>query len=246
METIRLVTALAHYNKWSTHQMDVKCAFLNGPLEEEVYVVQPPGFIDKENESKKTNEGLILHQRKYANEILKRFKMDKCNPALTPSEPRLQLTKETDERDVDAIEYRRLIGSLRYLCNTRPDIPYNVGIVSRYMERPKISHLSATKRILRYIKGTLDSGIVFQTSDGSNFDLVGYTDSDWCGDKDDRKSTAGYIFLYGGAPISLCSRKEPVVALSTCEAEYIVASLSACQSVWLSNLITEISPYRSG
>ncbi|CAJ2661986.1 unnamed protein product [Trifolium pratense] len=339
METIRLVTALAHYNRWSMHQMDVKCAFLNGPLEEEVYVVQPPGFIDKENESKvyklnkalyglkqaprawnkridrflsdigfskcitehgvyvmksatsdtillclyvddllitgsneaqiskfkvdmmkefemvdlghisyflgiefqKTSEGLILHQRKYASEILKRFEMDKCNPALTPSEPRLQLTKETDERDVDSTEYRRLIGSLRYLCNTRPDIAYSVGIVSRYMERPKMSHLSAAKRILRYIKGTLDNGIVFQTPDGSNFDLVGYTDSNWCGDKDDRKSTAGYIFLYGGAPISWCSRKEPVVALSTCEAEYIVASLSACQGVWLSNLITEIS-----
>ncbi|XP_045789334.1 secreted RxLR effector protein 161-like [Trifolium pratense] len=109
------------------------------------------------------------------------------------------------------------------------------------MERPKMSHLTAVKRILRYIKGTLDSGIIFQTSDESNFDLVGYTNSNWCGDKDDRKSTAGYIFLYGGAPISWCIRKEPVVALSTCEAEYIVASLSACQGVWLSNLITEIS-----
>ncbi|PNX70374.1 cationic amino acid transporter 1-like protein, partial [Trifolium pratense] len=145
------------------------------------------------------------------------------------------------ERDVDSTEYRRLIGSLRYLCNTRPVIAYSVGIVSRYMERPKMSHLYAAKRILRYIKGTLDNGIVFQTPDGSNFDLVGYTDSNWCGDKDDRKSTAGYIFLYGGAPISWCSRKEPVVALSTCEAEYIAASLSACQGVWLSNLIIEIS-----
>ncbi|MCI18519.1 cationic amino acid transporter 1-like [Trifolium medium] len=71
--------------------------------------------------------------------------------------------------------------------------------------------------------------------------MVGYTDSNWCGDKDDRKSTVGYIFLYGGALISWCSRKEPVVALSTCEAEYIAASLSACQGVWLSNMTNEIS-----
>ncbi|MCI61445.1 hypothetical protein A2U01_0082702, partial [Trifolium medium] len=77
------------------------------------------------------------------------------------------------------------------------------------MERPKMSHLSAAKRILRYIKGTIDSGIVFQTQDRRIMDLVGYTDSNWCGDKDDRKFTAGYIFLYGGAPISWCSRKEP-------------------------------------
>ncbi|GAU20588.1 hypothetical protein TSUD_297610 [Trifolium subterraneum] len=302
METIRLVIAMAHYNGWSMHQMDVKCAFLNGPLDEEVYVTQPPGFIIKEDEFKvyklhkalyglkqaprawnkridkflndigfskcvtehgvyvkncaeigtiilclyvddllitgsnedhirETSEGLILHQKKYASEILKRFEMDQCNPALTPSEPRLQLSKESEEKDVDATEYRRLIGSLRYLCNTRPDIAYSVGIVSRYRDKPKTSHLSAAKRILRYIKGTMDYGIVFKKPNKRSLDLIGYTDSNWCGDKDDRKSTAGYVFLYGGAPISWCSRKEPVVALSTCEAEYIAASLSACQVI---------------
>ncbi|GAU50018.1 hypothetical protein TSUD_331710 [Trifolium subterraneum] len=339
METIRLVTALAHHNNWLMHQMDVKCAFLNGPLDEEVYVVQPPGFTSKEDEFKvyklhkalygikqaprawnkridkflgdigfskcvtehgvyvkncaekgtiilclyvddllitgsneahirefkvdmmrefemtdlghisyflgiefqRTSEGLILHQKKYASEILKRFEMDQCNPALTPSEPRLQLSRETEEKDVDSTEYRRLVGSLRYLCNTRPDIAYSVGIVSRYMEKPKMSHLSAAKRILRYIKGTMDYGIVLNKPDKKSIELIGYTDSNWCGDKDDRKSTAGYVFMYGGAPISWCSRKEPVVALSTCEAEYIAASLSACQGVWLSNLIDEIS-----
>ncbi|GAU26253.1 hypothetical protein TSUD_224440 [Trifolium subterraneum] len=339
METIRLVTALAHHNNWSMHQMDVKCAFLNGPLDEEVYVVQPPGFTSKEDEFKvyklhkalyglkqaprawnkridkflgdigfrkcvtehgvyvkncaekgtiilclyvddllitgsneahirefkvdmmrefemtdlghisyflgiefqRTSKGLILHQKKYASEILKRFEMDQCNPALTPSEPRLQLSRETEEKDVDSTEYRRLVGSLRYLCNTRPDIAYSVGIISRYTERPKMSHLSAAKRILRYIKGTMDYGIVFNKPDKKSIELIGYTNSNWCGDKDDRKSTAGYVFLYGGAPISWCSRKEPVVALSTCEAEYIAASLSACQGVWLSNLIDEIS-----
>ncbi|MCI13275.1 putative copia-type polyprotein, partial [Trifolium medium] len=144
---------------------------------------------------------------RYASEILKRFEMDQCNPALTPSESRLQLSRESEEKDVDATEFRRLIA----------------------------------KRILRHIKGTMDSGIVFQTPDRRSMDLVGYTNSNWCGDKDDRKSTIGYIFLYGGAPISCCSRKEPVVTLSTCEAEYIAASLSACQGVWLSNLINEIS-----
>ncbi|CAJ2662747.1 unnamed protein product [Trifolium pratense] len=299
MDTIRLVTAIAHYNKWSMHQMDVKCTFMNGPLEEEVYVVQPPGFIDKGNESKvyKLNKALyglkqaprawnkridrflsdigfskcviehgvcvkksttsdIIILCLYVDDLLitgsneaqiSKFKVDMMREfemtylALTPSEPRLQLTKEKDEKDVDATEYRILIGSLRYLCNTGPDIAYSVGIVSRYIERPKMSHLSVAKRILRYIKGTLDCGIVFQTPDASSYDLVGYTDSNWCGDKDDRKSTAGYIFLYGGSLISWCSRKEPIVALSTCEAEYIVASLSACQGVWLSNLIKEIS-----
>jgi hypothetical protein len=183
-----------------------------------------------------------MHQHRYASELLKRFEMINCNPALTPCESRLQLTKEPEEKEVDATEYRKLIGSLRYLCNTRPDIAYSVGIVSRYMEKPKISHLIAAKRILRYVKGTLDHGIVFPSSDKEReFDLVGYTDSNWCGDKDDRKSTAGYIFQIGGASISWSSRKEPVVALSTCEAEYIAASLCACQGVWLCNLLNEIS-----
>jgi hypothetical protein len=109
------------------------------------------------------------------------------------------------------------------------------------MEKPKISHMIVAKRILRYVKGTMDHGIVFPSSDkGREFDLVGYTDSNWCGDKDDRKSTADYIFQIGGASISWSSRKEPVVALSTCEAEYIDASLCACQGVWLCNLLNEI------
>ncbi|KAK2424896.1 hypothetical protein QL285_035206 [Trifolium repens] len=163
-----------------------------------------------------------MHQSRYAGEILKKFEMDKCNSALSPSEPRLQLSSDVDEKEVDPTYYRKLIGSLRYLCNTRPDLAYSVGIVSRFMEKPKTSHLIAVKRILRYVKGTIECGILFPASD-----------SNWRGDVEDRKSTADYMFYYGGAPISWCSKKEPVVALSLCEAEYIAASLSTCQAVWL-------------
>ncbi|XP_058759608.1 secreted RxLR effector protein 161-like [Vicia villosa] len=95
------------------------------------------------------------------------------------------------------------------------------------MEKPKVSHLAAIKRILRYTKGTLGCGILFSATDnGGKCELLGYTDSSWCGDKDDRKSTTGYVFMFGGAPISWCSKKESVVALSSCKAEYIIASLS--------------------
>jgi hypothetical protein len=110
------------------------------------------------------------------------------------------------------------------------------------MEKPKSSHLIAVKRILRYIRGTIDYGILFPASDkGRECRLMGYTDSNWCGDTEDRKSIAGYMFYYGEAPISWCSKKEPVVALSSCEAEYIAASLSTCQAIWLKNLVEEIS-----
>ncbi|XP_050889016.1 secreted RxLR effector protein 161-like [Lathyrus oleraceus] len=101
-----------------------------------------------------------------------------------------------------------------------------------------MSHLAAVKRILRYVKGTLGCGILFPASDtGRKCNLFGYTDSKWCGDKDDRKSTAGYIFMFGSTPISWCSKKEPVVALSSCETEYIATSLGACQAMWLMNLL---------
>ncbi|GAU43423.1 hypothetical protein TSUD_334860 [Trifolium subterraneum] len=164
----------------------------------------------------RTDQGILMHQTRYAKEILKKFEMDKCNSALSPAEPRLQLSKSIEEEDVDPTSYRQLIGSLRYLCNTRPDLAYSVGIVSRFMDKPKSSHLIAVKRILRYVKGTIDYGVFFPANDRKNeCKLMGYTDSNWCGDVEDRKSTAGYIFYFGEAPISWCSKKEPVVVLSS-------------------------------
>ncbi|XP_058742638.1 uncharacterized mitochondrial protein AtMg00240-like [Vicia villosa] len=147
--------------------------------------------------------GLLMHQRKYALEILKRCKMEHCNVAITPCEARLQLSKSEDEQDVDPTQYQRLIGPLRYLCNTQPDLAFSVSIASKFMERPKVSHMAAVKRILRYVKGTLGCGILFPASDtGRKCDLLGFTDSNWCGDKDDRKSIVGYIFMFGRTPIS--------------------------------------------
>ncbi|GAU40628.1 hypothetical protein TSUD_190050 [Trifolium subterraneum] len=250
METIRLVTAIANINDWPMYQMDVKSAFLNGSIEEEVFVTQPPGYEVKNQENKvyrlkktlyglkqaprvwnrridkflidigfvkcvtehgvyvkkhdekglivmclyvddllitgsndsefksdlkrefemtdlghmtyflgidflRTDQGILMHHTRYAKEILKKFEMDKCNSALSPAEP-------------------------------RPDLTYSVGIVSKFMDKPKSSHLIAVKR-------------------------------------------------------TQLTMKEPVVALSFCEAEYIATSLSTCQAIWLRNLIEEIS-----
>src|ERR1044072_6292203 len=102
-----------------------------------------------------------MHQRKYACETLKMFDMEHCNVVNSPMKPRLQLSKNEDEGDVNPTQHRRLIRSLRYLCNTRPDLAFSVGIVSRFMERPKVSHLAAVKRILHFIKGTLGCRILF-------------------------------------------------------------------------------------
>ncbi|XP_039688778.1 secreted RxLR effector protein 161-like [Medicago truncatula] len=106
------------------------------------------------------------------------------------------------------------------------------------MVKPTTSHLVAAKRILRYVKGTSNYGI--QYSKNPSGELVGYSDSDWSGDKDDRKNNAAYVFMIGNAAFSWSSKKESVVALSSCEAEYIATSMTACQAKWINMLLMEL------
>lgn len=118
------------------------------------------------------------------------------------------------------------------------DLTFSVGIVSGFMERPEASHLEVVKRILRYVKGSIDCEILFPTmKNDKKCNLLEYTDTNWCEDKDDRKSIAGYIFMFGETPISWCSKKELIVALSPCETDYIAAWLCAWQVVCLKNLL---------
>ncbi|XP_040871044.1 secreted RxLR effector protein 161-like [Glycine max] len=145
-----------------------------------------------------------------------------CNFVITPTETRIKLHIDGDEKEVDPTLYKQIVGSLRYLCNTRHDIAYCVGLISRFMEKPKTPHFLAAKRILRYMKGTLDLGILYPYSQKNIREVFGYSISDWCGDKDDRKNTTGYVFKFGTSPISWCSKKQSVIALSTCEAKYLL------------------------
>ena len=109
------------------------------------------------------------------------------------------------------------------------------------MDKPEQSHLVAAKRVLRYLKGTNDYGVLFPIQTGrSNHQLIGYSDSDWCGDKVDRRSTSGYVFKFMNAVISWSSKKQNIVALSSCEAEYVSASDAAQQMLWLESLLDEL------
>ena len=119
---------------------------------------------------------------------------------------------------MDATLYRSLIGSLRYLLHTRSDMTYSVSILSRYMMNPTSEHWIAAKRVSRYLKGTIDFGIVY-VKGVKNLNVIGYSDSDFAGDVEDRKSTSGQVFFLGGLPITCNSLKQKVVALSSCEAE---------------------------
>ncbi|XP_040254010.1 secreted RxLR effector protein 161-like [Aegilops tauschii subsp. strangulata] len=149
-------------------------------------------------------------------------------------EHRLKLVKNTGEA-VDATRYRSIIGSLRYLVNTRPDIAYAVGVASRFMEAPGKQHWAIIRQILRYVRGTLNYGCPYKAGKGTG--LTGFSDSDHAGDLTDRKSTTGLVFFMGPSVITWSSQKQKIVALSSCEAEYIAA---ATQAVWLRELVSEM------
>lgn len=112
-----------------------------------------------------------------------------CKPETTIVDAGVKLKKDGNESEVDATLYKQTVCSLRYICNTRPDIVFGVGLIHRFMEKPRSPHLVAAKRILRYIRGTQDYGLMFSEKGGpGNAEIYGYIDSDWSGDKDDRKS----------------------------------------------------------
>ncbi|KAD4982803.1 hypothetical protein E3N88_19474 [Mikania micrantha] len=165
--------------------------------------------------------------------------LEDCNSTKIPMEPGLKLAKNDEEEEVDAPEYRRTVGCLRYLTHTRPDLMYAVGYVSRYMQSPKAAHHQDTKHILRYIKGTTDMGIHYQREGKGK--LVGFSDSSYSVDMDDGKGTTGVVFYFNERPITWLSQKQPTVALSSCEAEYMAATAAACQAIWLKGLIAGIT-----
>ncbi|XP_052731776.1 uncharacterized mitochondrial protein AtMg00810-like [Vigna angularis] len=109
----------------------------------------------------KTTSGVFLHQKRFISEILKRFNMTECNSTTVPITTNLKLTNQLDEKGVDASLYKQIVGSLRYICNNRPNINYGVGLLSRFMNEPKQSHMSVAKHVLRYLKRTIDYDILF-------------------------------------------------------------------------------------
>ena len=346
MDSIRILIAIAAQEEWELHHLDVKTAFLNGEIKEDIYITQPEGFEVKGKEdhilklkkalyglkqaprawNSRLNEVLLkqgfvrskcdygvyytaeiqekiiigvyvddmiitgskshkimefkegmkkvfemtdlgilssylgieikyeedytwLTQRSYIESILHSFKMSECNSVKTPMEARLKLGAERENDEVNPSIFRSLIGSLRYLLNSRPDLTYSVNYLSRFMSKPSSEHMNAAKRVLRYIKGTSSFGLRYERGMKKHF-VQGFSDSDFAGDKFDRESTSGQVFFIGNSAITWNSVKQGVVALSSCEAEYISASAASCQGIWIIRLIEEllnkkVSPFKS-
>eukprot|EP00253_Pinus_taeda_P035880 PITA_35880 len=130
-----------------------------------------------------------------------------------------------------------LTGKLLYLTHTRPDLSFAVGFVARFLQNPRESHWKAAKRILRYVRGTIQFGIHYSAK--ATPLLVGFTDSDWAGDPDDRESTAGYVFTLGSGPITWACKKQAAISLSSAEAEYRGAVEASKEALWLRQILSE-------
>ncbi|XP_052478408.1 secreted RxLR effector protein 161-like [Gossypium raimondii] len=176
-----------------------------------------------------SEKGIFISQESYAKEVLKQFMMENANPVSTPCITSLKLSKEGEGKLVNSTIFRSLVGKLMYLTSTRPDIVYVVSLVSRFIEKPYSNHWEVAKRILRYVKGTIEYGIFYKAN--TLVDLIGYTDSDLAGSIDDSRSTSGYVFHLGSGAASWSSKKQSVVAFSTTEVEYIAASYAGCQLI---------------
>lgn len=186
----------------------------------------------------RSEQGIFIHQRKYILDLLTETGMLDCKPAETPIVANHGLQILEGAKLAKREQYQKIVGKLIYLAHTRPDIAYAVGVVSRYMHLPQIQHMTAVMRILRYLKGTSSTGIYFVKND--HLDLIAYTDADWAGDRDDRKSTSGYFTLVGGNLVTWGSKKQKVVALSSAEAEFRGIAKGITEILWIQKLMNEL------
>ncbi|XP_050913651.1 uncharacterized mitochondrial protein AtMg00810 [Lathyrus oleraceus] len=186
---------------------------------------------------KQMEDSIFLSQSKYARNIVKKFGMENASHKRTHAPTHLKVSKDENGVSVDQSLYRSMIGSLLYLTASRPDIAFAVGVCARYQAEPKVSHINQVKRILKYVNGTSDYGMLYTHGSGSM--LTGYCDAYWDGSADDRKSTSGGCFFLGNNLISWFSKKQNCVFLSTAEVEYIATGSSCSQLVWMKQMLTE-------
>ncbi|KAJ9545056.1 hypothetical protein OSB04_024763 [Centaurea solstitialis] len=255
LKSIRILMAISAYFNYEIWQMDVKTAFLNGKLTEDVYMLQPDGFVDPKNPNKMKDLGEAAYilgikinrnrsrrligrsQSTYMDMILKRFRMDESKKGFIPMQHGIVLSKakcpvsSQDQDKMKSIPYASAIGSIMYatIC-TRPDVAYLVSVTSRYQQNPGEAHWVAVKNILKYLRRTKEMLLVFG---GSEYEIsvTGFTDASFQTDRDDFRSQSGYVFTLNGGAISWKSLKQNTIADSTTEASYIAASDAAREAV---------------
>lgn len=187
---------------------------------------------------KRHSGGLFLSQSKYAEEIISRANMSSCKAVVTPVDTKSKLSGTSDPPINDPLLYRSLAGALQYLTFTRPDISYVVQQVCLFMHDPREQHFQALKRIIRYTQGTLHLGMHLTPS--STNSLVSYTDADWGGYPDTRRSTSGYCVFLGDNLISWSAKRQPTLSRSSAEAEYRGVVNVVAETRWLHNFFLKL------
>nr|GEV23244.1 retrovirus-related Pol polyprotein from transposon TNT 1-94 [Tanacetum cinerariifolium] len=259
LESIRILLAYACALDFKLFQMDVKSAFLNDFINEEVYVAQPLGFIIFEKpdhvykslmmklmlrlQIKQMKDGIFFNQSTYIKEMFKKFGLEDSKPMKTLMPSDTKLTKDEECESVDSTKYRGMICSLLYLTASRPDIMFSVCLCARFQEVPKTSHLEEVKRIFRYIKDTTHFGLWYPK--GTGIETVVYADSDHAGDYVDRKSTSGVCTFVGCCLTSWFSKKQTALAISTTEAEYVSVRKACQQALWMKQALIDYDVRRS-
>ncbi|UYV66514.1 hypothetical protein LAZ67_4001938 [Cordylochernes scorpioides] len=186
-------------------------------------------------------EGISLQQSHYVQQILQKYGMENCKEVPTPGSKEINLDNHIEDDNCDQHTYQEALGMLMFLAvNTRPDIAYITSKLSQYSRQPKQMHWTAIKRVMRYLRGTIDLGVKFER--GKTGILKSYADASWS-TTHDGKSYGGYVLKLGEATIDWKSSKQPLVALSTMEAEMIAACESCCQIKWIINLLRELEEW---
>lgn len=183
-------------------------------------------------------DGIFISQKKYAMDILREHNMLRAKPLQLPLDTHIKLTPDMGDPLPNPAVYQRLLGQLIYLTITRPDLCFSVQLLSQYMNKPTTSHLQAAYRVLRYLSGSVSQGILLASQSAAQ--LTAYCDSDWASCPVSRRSTTGYCIFFGASPVSWKSKKQPVVARSSAEAEYRAMALTTCEVTWLTALLKDL------
>lgn len=192
----------------------------------------------------RSKDGFFVSQRKYVLDLLRDTGKTGCRPADTPYDPNTKLSSDEGELVDDVGQYQKIVGKLLYLSLTRPDITFVVSVLSQFMHAPRVPHMQAVDRVLRYLKSCPGKGLLF--SKHGHMKIEAYTDADWAGSIDDRRSTSGYCVFVGGNLVTWRSKKQPVVARSSAEAEFRSMAHGVSEVIWMQRLLTELQvPFES-
>lgn len=186
----------------------------------------------------RSKQGLVLSQRKYALELIEEAGLLACQPVSTPMVPGTKFQLQTDTVFPDISAYRRLIGRLLYLTNTRPDLCFAVSTLSQFLAKPMKEHHDAALRVLRYLKMQPGQGLFFPVS--CTHKITAFSDSDWASCLDTRRSVTGYNIFYGSSLVSWKSKKQSTVSRSSSEAEYRAIATTSCEVQWLLYLLADL------